>query len=73
MSEKWKQYVIKLDKDITMAEWALGGIKRSYDSPEYLEQYLETAIRKLQDAKRDLQFFKNVTPPQPPNVPRGLS
>jgi hypothetical protein len=70
---KYMQYVARLDKDCALAEWALGGIRRSYDTPEYLEQFIEVAIRKLQDAKRDLQFFKNVEapsgtfgPPRPP-------
>lgn len=69
VSTKYKEYIIRLHKDVDLAEWALGGIKRSYENPEYLEQFLDTAIRKLQDAKRDLQYFKNVQPPRPPHVP----
>jgi hypothetical protein len=68
-SSKWQVYVIRLDKDCALAEWALGGIRRSYDSPEYMEQFLDVAIRKLQDAKRDLQYFKNVSPPPIPQGP----
>lgn len=65
---KYQEYVIKLIKDCEIAEWALGGIKRSYDSPQYMEQFIDVAIRKMQDAKRDLQYFKNV--PSPDILPR---
>lgn len=72
---KWQQYCIKLDKDCSLIEWSVGGIRRSYESPEFLEQFIDVSIRKLQDAKRDLQYFKNVErpphlPPQPPVLPR---
>ena len=67
-TSKYQEYVVRLVRDCEIAEWAIGGVKRSYDTPEYMEKFIDVAIRKLQDAKRDLQFFKNVPPP--PNVPR---